>query len=139
MIIIGHRGAPVEALENSMSSFETAIKIGAHRIELDIQLSADKTPFVIHDATVDRTSSSSGSMSDFSQSHIQDIVLNNGEKIPSLGSVVEQVLPYCEINVELKDHNPNIVGAVMGKIPRWPPDPTNNLLKFQLGLSSPNA
>src|SRR5690242_14868695 len=54
-LIIGHRGAPLVALENTMASFEAAIAAGAHGIEFDVQLSRDRTPVIIHDDTLTRT------------------------------------------------------------------------------------
>ena len=53
--IIGHRGSPRQAPENTLGSFELAIRQGADLIELDLHMSADERLVVIHDDTVDRT------------------------------------------------------------------------------------
>ena len=47
--IIGHRGSPRQAPENTLGSFELAIRQGADLIELDLHMSADKQLVVIHD------------------------------------------------------------------------------------------
>jgi glycerophosphoryl diester phosphodiesterase len=58
--VIGHRGTAARAPENTMSSFERALADGAQAIELDVRLSADGVPVVLHDATVDRTTEGRG-------------------------------------------------------------------------------
>src|SRR5689334_18281508 len=57
---IGHRGASGEAPENTLASFELAWQQGADGIELDIQLSSDGVPVVIHDPDLRRTTSGDG-------------------------------------------------------------------------------
>lgn len=57
-LIVAHRGFSSIAPENSLSAFNAAIECGAPYFELDVQASADGVPMVIHDATLDRTSSS---------------------------------------------------------------------------------
>lgn len=54
-LIIGHRGAPVVALENTVPAFEAAIAAGADGIEFDVRLSSDGVPVIIHDDTLTRT------------------------------------------------------------------------------------
>lgn len=55
--IIGHRGFSSKAPENTLSSLSEAILIGCDYFELDIQSSRDGKAFVLHDDTLDRTSS----------------------------------------------------------------------------------
>jgi glycerophosphoryl diester phosphodiesterase len=54
-LIIGHRGASVVALENTLPAFEAAIGAGADGIEFDVRLSSDGVPVIIHDDTLSRT------------------------------------------------------------------------------------
>ncbi|MFB7511896.1 glycerophosphodiester phosphodiesterase [Streptomyces sp. NPDC056144] len=58
--VIAHRGAPSAAPENTLVSDEVARRGGATWIENDVQPSADGVPYVLHDATVDRTTDGSG-------------------------------------------------------------------------------
>ena len=51
-LIIGHRGASAVAPENTLSAFARAVRDGADGIELDVRLSRDGVPVVIHDATL---------------------------------------------------------------------------------------
>jgi glycerophosphoryl diester phosphodiesterase len=56
-------GAPV-AYENSLSAFKTAPGRGARVVELDVHVSKDGVPFVMHDGTLDRTTDCTGSVAD---------------------------------------------------------------------------
>ena len=48
-LVIAHRGGALEAPENSIESFERAIRIGCDGVELDVRQSRDGVPFVVHD------------------------------------------------------------------------------------------
>ena len=48
-LIIGHRGAPQQACENTLASFETALHLGANALELDLSLTRDQQVVVWHD------------------------------------------------------------------------------------------
>jgi glycerophosphoryl diester phosphodiesterase len=54
-LIIGHRGASATAPENTLSAFARAMREGADGIELDVRLSREGVPVVIHDSTLPRT------------------------------------------------------------------------------------
>ena len=58
--VIAHRGASGNFPENTIPAFEEAIRLGVEMIEFDVHLTRDGRLLIIHDATVDRTSSSSG-------------------------------------------------------------------------------
>jgi glycerophosphoryl diester phosphodiesterase len=58
--IFAHRGASAYAPENTLAAFELAVRQGADAIELDVKLCADGYVVVIHDQTVERTTSSKG-------------------------------------------------------------------------------
>lgn len=58
--IFAHRGASGYAPENTMDAFKLAVKQGAEGIELDVQLSKDGIPVVIHDETIDRVTNGHG-------------------------------------------------------------------------------
>src|SRR5919204_634881 len=53
--VVAHRGASASAPENTAAAFELASRCGADALELDVRLSADGVPVVIHDATLDRS------------------------------------------------------------------------------------
>lgn len=59
-LILAHRGASAEAPENTLAAFDLAQRQGADGIELDVRLSADGVPVVIHDARLERTTTGTG-------------------------------------------------------------------------------
>ncbi|MBA2458040.1 MAG: glycerophosphodiester phosphodiesterase [Gemmatimonadales bacterium] len=58
--VIAHRGASAAAPENTLAAFELAAGQGADAFELDVRLSVDGAPVVIHDATLERTTDGTG-------------------------------------------------------------------------------
>src|SRR5690242_718627 len=59
-VVIGHRGAQEERPENTLASIRQAFAIGLGIVEIDIHLTRDSVPIVIHDDTVDRTTNGEG-------------------------------------------------------------------------------
>ena len=96
MFKIGHRGAKGHLPENTLASFEKAIGLGVDMIELDVRLSFDKVPMVLHDETIDRTTSKTGKVTDYNAKELKQL------GIPTLRDVFELVDNRCEINVEFK-------------------------------------
>ena len=62
--VIGHRGAAARVPENTLPSFAYAIAAGVDAIELDLHLSRDGVPVVMHDPTLERTTGSPGRVAD---------------------------------------------------------------------------
>ena len=53
--VIAHRGASGSAPENTLQAFHLAVRQGADAFELDVRLTADEVPVVVHDPTLERT------------------------------------------------------------------------------------
>jgi len=73
LLVIAHRGASGTCPENTLASFRRAVAVGAAMIELDVQLTRDHAVVVIHDWTLDRTTSGSGRVEDMTLSEIRDL------------------------------------------------------------------
>lgn len=97
MILIGHRGAKGHLAENTLASFEKALQLNVDMIELDVFLSRDNIPVVIHDETIDRTTSGFGLVSSFSVRELREF------GIPTLQDVFQLVNNQCDINIEVKE------------------------------------
>ena len=54
--IVAHRGNAAEFPENTLEALQSAVDLGVRHIELDVQLSADRVPFLLHDADFRRMS-----------------------------------------------------------------------------------
>jgi len=59
-VVVAHRAGGDEAPENTVAAIDHAAGVGADVIELDVQLSADGVPVIMHDWTVDRTTAGTG-------------------------------------------------------------------------------
>ncbi|KRX93829.1 Glycerophosphodiester phosphodiesterase 1 [Trichinella pseudospiralis] len=55
-----HRGLADEAPENTLAAFEYSAKLGSTFVEFDLEMTADNTPVLMHDDTVDRTTNGTG-------------------------------------------------------------------------------
>ena len=107
---IAHRGAGKLAPENTLAAFRVGALHGFRAFECDVKLSADGVPFVLHDATLQRTTSGVGAASERSWSELSRLDAGGwhsrgfaGEPLPSL----EAVAAYCThnalaLNIEIK-------------------------------------
>ncbi|MCL4396967.1 glycerophosphodiester phosphodiesterase [Candidatus Parvarchaeota archaeon] len=59
-LVYGHRGAAIEAPENTLPSFKLAKKLGVYGVEMDLHTSKDGELIVMHDETLDRTTNGKG-------------------------------------------------------------------------------
>ncbi len=111
-IIFAHRGASAYAPENTLASFKMAVEQRADAIELDVKLSADGVPVVIHDPTTDRTTGAPGRVADLPLAALRELDAGrrfdekfSGERIPTLDEVFETVGGKLPINVELTNYS----------------------------------
>jgi glycerophosphoryl diester phosphodiesterase len=58
--VVAHRGNAIDFPENTLPAFASALEAGLSWVEMDVQLSADGVPYVIHDARLERTTRSTG-------------------------------------------------------------------------------
>ena len=108
--IIGHRGAPHIAPENTMASFQAAIELGVDGIETDVQLTNDGCLIICHDETLDRTTNGKGFLKDFNLKEIKNLSAGEwfspdykDEKIPTLKDFFDLVHnKNLLINIEIK-------------------------------------
>ena len=96
-----------------MAAFARAVELGAHGIELDVHLSADGVPVVIHDFTVDATTDGSGPVSSMPLAQLKELDAGSsfapafaGEPIPTLAEVLETFGHRLFLNIELKTTSP---------------------------------
>jgi glycerophosphoryl diester phosphodiesterase len=102
MRVYAHRGASIEFPENTLMAFRRALELGAPGIELDIHLSKEGIPVVLHDESVDRTTNGTGNTDEMTLAEIQALDAGNGERIPTLREVFELVGDKAHFNLEIK-------------------------------------
>lgn len=64
VLVVAHRGDWRYAPENSLAAIEHSIDVGVDVVEIDLQLTKDSVLVVMHDATLDRTTTGTGRVSD---------------------------------------------------------------------------
>ena len=105
-LVIAHRGASAHQIENTLPAFRDAVAAGADVLELDVWLSADGHPVVIHDPTLERTMEAEGRVSRRSRAELARL------GVPALAEVFE-AWPGIRMNVDIKDPDPRAVEVVM--------------------------
>lgn len=127
--ILAHRGASLEAPENTHAAFELARRQGADGLELDIHLTADGVPVVLHDPTLDRTAGLARDVCTLSVAEVRRLEVGSwfdprfkGEPIPTLEEVCERYGRdlYLDIEVKADDGTPpdRLVAAVLDVVAR---------------------
>ena len=107
---IAHRGAGKLAPENTLAAFRLGARHGYRAFECDVKLSADGVPFLLHDATLQRTTSGAGPAGDQPWSEMSRLDAGGwhsrayaGEPLPSLDAVAAFVLRNGHaLNIEIK-------------------------------------
>jgi len=61
-LVISHAACGGHAPENSLAGIRKAIELGSDAIEIDVQVSSDGVPLLMHDLTVDRTTNGTGAV-----------------------------------------------------------------------------
>ena len=108
-LMIAHRGASGVAPENTLAAFARALDQGADMLELDIHLSRDGIPVVIHDATLERTTNGHGRVVEYDLAALKQLDAGSwfakeyaGERIPTLDEVLTLVNGRAPVIIEFK-------------------------------------
>ena len=106
---IAHRGASSYAPENTFAAFDLAVKMGVGDIELDVQFTSDSHIIVIHDETLDRTTNSTGPVSELTLAQIQSLDAGSwfdkrfsDERIHTLNEVFDRYQDKLHFHIEIK-------------------------------------
>ena len=102
MMIFAHRGYSLEYLENTLTAFKKAFEEGADGIELDVRRSKDDELYVFHDDDMSRIFGVDKKVKDLSFEEIENF-RNKGERIPSLGEVLDVIPEGRWVIVEIKE------------------------------------
>jgi glycerophosphoryl diester phosphodiesterase len=101
LTVIGHRGARGHAPENTLLSIDTAIRLGADWVEIDVQ-HHDGQLWLMHDLTLERTTNGRGLLTAHSAAALRRLDAGNGELIPTLPEALDLIEQRVGVNVELK-------------------------------------
>jgi glycerophosphoryl diester phosphodiesterase len=109
--VIGHRGASAVAPENTLPSFLRAIEQGADAIEIDVHVTADDVPVVMHDPTVIRTTSGDGAIAAMSWRRLRE--LDAGARFTSDGGTT---YPYRDQGIRVPSVE-EVIAAIPADLP----------------------
>lgn len=107
VMVVAHRGSwwkdgRVELAENSLSAIDRAVEIGAEMVELDVQKTADNRYVILHDETLDRTTTCTGAVAEKTLADLADCRLVVGryhgpnDEVLGVGVETDEALPTLE-------------------------------------------
>lgn len=123
-LVVGHAGAAGEAPANTLAGVRACLDAGCEAMEVDVRLTADDVPVLMHDETVDRTTNLEGPVRALSFPELQRADAGGGEPVPSLEQVLQLVagrlVVWCELKATESDleQDERLVDAVLDTIRR---------------------
>lgn len=128
--MFAHRGGAALAPENTLIAFERGLALGADGLELDVHLSRDGIPVVIHDRTVDRTTGGRGPVAALTAAELAALdagfafgaaegfpFRERGHGVPTLAAALERC-PDARIIIEMKYGTAALARAVVDVVRR---------------------
>jgi len=115
MKIVAHRGYSHIAPENTLAAIKKALKVGVYGIEVDVNLTADGIPVVIHSDSLSKVTSKNNhkKVSSQSFSNLKNIDIGSWfaqifakQRISTLDEVMKVVLPKAKLYIDLKENGP---------------------------------
>jgi glycerophosphoryl diester phosphodiesterase len=107
-LIVAHRGASAHEPENTLVAFESALRAGADVVELDVRLSSDGVPVVLHDPDVAATTDGTGYVHAMSLDQLKRLDASGGrgtrQEIPTLAEALDLLADHrAGANLEIKN------------------------------------
>jgi glycerophosphoryl diester phosphodiesterase len=130
-LVIAHRGDSAHFPENTMASFAAAVAMGVDALELDVRMTRDGVPVVIHDATVDRTTNGSGLVGALTYDELLTLdagarfpvaagralpFRDHGFRIPALGDVLAE---HRDVSLIIEVKEAGAVAATIEQLRRF--------------------
>jgi glycerophosphoryl diester phosphodiesterase len=129
-LVFAHRGGALLAPENTMPAIDNGIALGSDGLEIDVQLSADGIPVVIHDHTLDRTTDRTGPVHALTAAELARVdagyrftrdgafpFRGQGIGVPTLDAVLARH-PATRVIIEMKGGEPELARQVGAAIKR---------------------
>jgi glycerophosphoryl diester phosphodiesterase len=113
--VIAHRGASIEAPENTLAAFRLAVNQGADFIEMDVQESADGEVVVVHDSDLMKLGGPPTKIWDMTADELKAVDVGSrvdpkyaGEGVPTLAEVLAAVKGRAKVVIELKSYGHDV-------------------------------
>jgi glycerophosphoryl diester phosphodiesterase len=105
--VTAHRGYRDLFPQNTVVAAVGASRLGADRLEIDLEATSDGEIVVFHDARLDDLTDESGAVAETPAETVRGAeVLDSGERIPTLSEVLDATDPTVTVNLEFKDPGP---------------------------------
>ena len=119
VFVVAHRGDWRYAPENSIAAIEHSIAVGVDVVELNLQLTRDSILIIMHDATLDRTTTGKGKVADWTLDSIRTLKLKNGcgirtkHAVPTLEEALLAAKGRVLVNLDKADRYFDLVVPVL--------------------------
>ena len=106
VMVVAHRGNWRDAPENSVWAVKKAIEAGANMAEVDLKITKDSALVLMHDKTIDRTTTGKGKVSDFTLAELKTLYLRDGVghptqmRIPTLEEILMAAKGKIYLNLD---------------------------------------
>lgn len=106
VLIASHRGDWRNAPENSIQAIKNCIRMGVDIVEIDVRMTKDSALVLMHDATIDRTTTGKGKVSDWCLDSLKTLNLKNGcgiatrYRIPTFKEAMETAKGLIMVNID---------------------------------------
>src|SRR5688500_8189427 len=113
-LVIAHRGNSSQRPENTLAAFTSALHVGATFVEFDVQLTRDRTVVVLHDATLDRTTTGRGPVGALTFDELRAFSAGHpsvfgsayeSERVPSLADTLDLLKGRARVMLEIKSES----------------------------------
>ena len=121
ILVAAHRGAHIGNCENSLLSTQKSIEIGVDIIELDVKVTKDGVPVLMHDGTINRTTNGTGKVSDYTLEELKKFRLKSwlgiltDEQIPTFEEVLNLAKGKIMIDIDMKTGDYEAIVEVVKK------------------------
>jgi glycerophosphoryl diester phosphodiesterase len=106
-LVVAHRGASAAFPENTLASFRGAVEADADVVELDVRLTADNVPVILHDLDVSITTDGSGLVHTMTLDEVKRLDASGGRgpatEIPTLEEALEALNGAVGVDIEIKN------------------------------------
>jgi glycerophosphoryl diester phosphodiesterase len=105
--VVAHRGASAAYPENTLESLQGAIDAGADAVELDVRMTADGVPVIMHDLDVSATTDGTGSVHELTLAQVKALNAARGRAaralVPTLAEALDLLSGRVGVNIEVKN------------------------------------
>ena len=128
ILVIGHRGAPLHAPENTLSSFRAGLAAGIRAFELDVHVTRDGVPVVFHDHSLRRLTGDRRRIASCTWAQLRRLRVAGCERIPRLADVLQLLRGRALVQIEVKRGTP--AAPVIAVVRRARAEPCVHLASF---------